>query len=108
MLQCQKINIKNQKYDFDIDNYKNEIQSYIKEKNKIKFDEQYRKNSFIKNNFLEQSPPNKTRIEFLKKINKENTLNGPLIDDDIKIKLSEFNHIIKLNHKNKNIFLTSK
>ena len=103
-----KKNINNNKYDFDIDNYKNEIQTYIKEKNKIKSNEQYKKNIFIKNNFLEQAPSSKMRMEFLKKLNKENTLNGPKIDNDIKIKLCEFNHIIKLNHKNKNIFLKSK
>ena len=103
-----KKNINNNKYDFDINNYKNEIQTYIKEKNKIKSNEQYKKNIFIKNNFLEQAPSSKMRMEFLKKLNKENTLNGPKIDNDIKIKLCEFNHIIKLNHKNKNIFLKSK
>ena len=103
-----KINIKKNKYDFDIDNYKNEIQLYIKEKRKIKCDEQYKKNIFIKNNFFEQYPDPRTRIEILKKLNKENTLNGPKIDNDIKIKLSEFNHIIKLTNKNKNIFLNTK
>ena len=103
-----KINIKNNKYDFDIDNYRNEIQTFIKEKNKIKSDEQYKKNIFIKNNFLDMNPPSKIYMEFLKKLNKENTINGPKIDNDIKIKLSEFSHIIKLNHKNKNIFLGSK
>ena len=103
-----KKNINNNKYDFDINNYKNEIQTYIKEKNKIKSNEQYKKNIFIKNNFLEQASSSKMRMEFLKKLNKENTLNGPKIDNDIKIKLCEFNHIIKLNHKNKNIFLKSK
>ena len=103
-----KINIKNNKYDFNIDNYKNEIQTYLKEKDKIKCDEQYKKNIFLKNIFLEQTLPSKTRIAFLKKLNKENALNGPKIDNDIKIKLSDFNHVIKLNKKNKNIFLKSK
>ena len=105
-----KLNINNNKYDFNIDNYKNEIQTYIKEKRKMKNDEQYKKNIFIKNNFFynSQSPFPKTGFEILKKLNKEYILNGPKIDFDIKLKIAEFNHIIKLNKKNKNIFISSK
>ena len=105
-----KLNINNNKYDFNIDNYKNEIQTYIKEKRKMKNDEQYKKNIFIKNNFFynSQSPFPKTGFEILKKLNKEYILNGPKIDFDIKLKIAEFNHIIKLNKKNKNIFVSSK
>ena len=104
------LNINNNKYDFNIDNYKNEIQTYIKEKRKMKNDEQYKKNIFIKNNFFynSQSPFPKTGFEILKKLNKEYILNGPKIDFDIKLKIAEFNHIIKLNKKNKNIFISSK
>ena len=46
-----KYDLKNNKYNFDINNYINEIQSYIKEKNRIQSYLHYRKKISIKKNF---------------------------------------------------------
>ena len=43
-----KYDLKNNKYNFDINNYSNEIQTFIKEKNRIKSDSHYRKKIAIK------------------------------------------------------------
>ena len=103
-----KIDLKNNKYNFDINNYKNEIQLYIREKRKIKLNKNYLKDIFIKNNILENDISPKTRIEILKKLYKELIKKGPILDNDIKIKIGYFNDIIKKNKKNKNIYLNTK
>ena len=108
-----KIDIRKNKYDFDINKYKNEIQSYLKEKRKIKLDDKYRKNIFIKNKLLENINSNNTnnikaRIDIYKKINKEFIISNSLVNSDIKIKIAEFKHYIKLNKKKRDIFLTTK
>ena len=98
-----KININknniNSKYDFNINKYKNDIQSYINEKNKIKKNIDYRKYMYLKKQLLSLSKKSKDIISIYKKLNKEITLNGPLLDSDIKIKLSGFDNFIKLNHE---------
>ena len=108
-----KIDIMNNKYDFDINKYKNEIQSYLKEKRNIKLDDKYRKNIFIKNKLLENINQNNTnnikaQIDIYKKINKECNINNSLLNSDIKIKIAEFKHYIKLTKKKRDIFLTTK
>ena len=97
-----KYDLKNNKYNFDINNYINEIQAYIKEKNRIKSDLHYRKIIAIKKNFFENEN-NKTKIEILKKLNKERENNDFILDSDIKIKISGFNQNIKINNKKINI-----
>ena len=103
----KKNNQKN-KYDFDINDYRNEIQSYINEKNKIKNDYNYRKIKFIKNNLLEKFKDTKNRIDILKKLSKEYSINGPLLDSNIKIKIAGFKDYIKLNKKEVNINLKTR
>ena len=108
-----KIDIRNNKYDFDINKYKNEIQSYLKEKRNIKLDDKYRKNIFIKNKLLENINQNNTnnikaQIDIYKKINKECNINNSLLNSNIKIKIAEFKHYIKLTKKKRDIFLTTK
>jgi len=103
-----KKNIQKNKYDFAINDYKYEIQSYINEKYKIKNDYNYRKNKFIKKILLEKFKGNKNRIEILKKLNKEYFMNGPLLDSDIKIKIAGFKDYIKINSKEVNLNLKTR
>ena len=103
-----KKNIQKNKYDFTINDYKYEIQSYINEKYKIKNDYNYRKNKFIKKILLEKFKGNKNRIEILKKLNKEYFINGPLLDSDIKIKIAGFKDYIKINSKEVNLNLKTR
>ena len=103
-----KKNIQKNKYDFTINDYKYEIQSYINEKYKVKNDYNYRKNKFIKKILLEKFKGNKNRIEILKKLNKEYFINGPLLDSDIKIKIAGFKDYIKINSKEVNLNLKTR
>ena len=98
-----KYDLKNNKYNFDINNYINEIQSYIKEKNRIQSYLHYRKKISIKKNFIELIKNNKTKIEILKKLNKEKELDDYILDSEIKIKITGFNQYIKINNKKINI-----
>ena len=98
-----KYALKNNKYNFDINNYINEIQSYIKEKNRIQSYLHYRKKISIKKNFIELIKNNKTKIEILKKLNKEKELDDYILDSEIKIKITGFNQYIKINNKKINI-----
>ena len=103
-----KYDLKNNKYNFDINNYSNEIQTFIKEKNRIKSDSHYRKKIAIKKNFIELIDNYNSKIEILKKLNKEYALNDFIFDSDIKIKITGFNQYIKINNKKININLQQK
>ena len=103
-----KYDLKNNKYNFDINNYINEIQSYIKEKNRIQSYLHYRKKISIKKNFIELIKNNKTKIEILKKLNKEKELDDYILDSEIKIKITGFNQYIKINNKKINIHSNQK
>ena len=94
-----KVDIDNHKYNFNIIAYSNNIQEYIKEKNKIIINDRYKKDLLIKKNLLEQSRTYKNKIDILKQLNKESFLKGPILDTDIKIKLTGFNHYIKLKQR---------
>ena len=98
-----KYDLKNNKYNFDINSYNNEIQTFIKEKNRIKSDSNYRKKIAIKKNFIELIDNYNSKIEILKKLNKEYALNDFIFDSDIKIKITGFNQYIKINNKKINI-----
>ena len=103
-----KKDIQKNKYNFSINDYRYEIQSYINEKNKIKNDYNYRNNKIIKKNLLEKFKDNKNRIEILKQLNKEYFINGPLLDSDIKIKIAGFKDYIRINSKEVNLNLKTR
>ena len=98
-----KYDLKNNKYNFDINSYNNEIQTFIKEKNRIKYDSNYRKKIAIKKNFIELIDNYNSKIEILKKLNKEYALNDFIFDSDIRIIITGFNQYIKINNKKINI-----
>ena len=86
----KKLNEKN--YDIDLMSYRNTIQSYIKEKKKIKNDKKYRTKLILKNKLLSQAKTEKQKKEIYKQLKKENNQKEPMIDTDINIKINNFSN----------------
>ena len=92
--------------DLDLMVYRNKIQNYIKEKNRIINDKKYRNKLIIKNKLLSQAKTQKEKIEVYKKLNKEYNHKEPIIDSDINIKINTFSNACRFNKHNNVIIQT--
>jgi serine/threonine-protein kinase SRPK3 len=70
-------------YDINLMEYKKELQKYIKEKNRILHDEEYRSNIIIKNNILSSDKSEQEKIKEMKKLSEKMNRRGPEIDPSI-------------------------
>ena len=90
-------------YDFDLVEYSNDIQNYIKERKRLIKDKNYKKRLIKKNKLLSEAQTEKEKNEILLKLNKQYNSNWKGIDQDINTKIYKFgkacsfnNHINKL------------
>ena len=79
----------NSLFELDINEYSNSIKNYIKEKNRIKTDLNYRKNLLIKQKLLNECKTEKDKIFIQKKID-ENFYKNMQINKNINVKISDF------------------
>lgn len=83
-------------YDFDVADYSKKIQSYIKERNRIIHDSDYRKNIIKKRNILEQSENEDDKISALQ--NDRGKKRGPGIDENVRVKIVDLGNACWFHH----------
>ena len=85
-------------YDINLMEYKKELQKYIKEKNRILHDEEYRSNIIIKNNILSSDKSEQEKIKMMKKLSEKMNRRGPEIDPSIEVKICDVGNACWFNH----------
>lgn len=86
-------------YDFDISNYSRKLQSYIKEKNRIKNDEDYRNQLVEKLKMLDSASDEKEKINILKSAaNDRGKKRGPGLDENVNVKLVDMGNACWFHH----------
>ena len=85
-------------YDINLMEYKKELQKYIKEKNRILHDEEYRSNIIIKNNILSSDKSEQEKIKEMKKLSEKMNRRGPEIDPSIEVKICDVGNACWFNH----------
>jgi len=84
-------------YDFDIGNYSRKLQTYMKEKTRIKNDADYR-NELIENKKLLETADDKEKINILKSANDKGKKRGPGLDENVKVKIVDMGNACWLHH----------
>ena len=85
-------------YDINIMEYSKILQKYLKEKNRILHDEDYRRNVIAKNNILTSDKTEQEKIKMIKKINEKLNRRGPEIDPSIEVKICDVGNACWFNH----------
>ena len=94
----QKANIDAPKYDFDIGNYGMILQNYLKEKNRLLHDDNYRKFIMLRNKIILEEKSNEEKIRILRDIDKYFTRRGPEVDSSIQVKICDIGNACWFNH----------
>lgn len=84
-------------YDFDISDYSRRLQSYIKEKTRIKNDLDYR-NELIEKKKLLEAADEKERLNILKSANDRGKKRGPGLDENVKVKIVDMGNACWFHH----------
>jgi serine/threonine-protein kinase SRPK3 len=84
-------------YDFDISDYSKKLQSYIKEKNRVKNDINYR-NDLIEKRKLLETADDKEKLNILKSANDRGKKRGPGIDENVRVKIVDMGNACWLHH----------
>jgi len=84
-------------YDFDIGDYSRKLQSYIKEKTRIKNDSDYRNNLIEKKKLLETADE-KEKINLLKSANDRGKKRGPGLDENVNVKIVDMGNACWFHH----------
>jgi len=87
----------NGEYDFDISEYSRKLQTYIKEKTRIKNDEDYR-NDLIEKKKLLDVADEKERLNILKSANDRGKKRGPGLDENSKCKIVDMGNACWFHH----------
>ena len=85
-------------YDINIIEYAKNLQNYIKERNRILHDENYRKNIMIRHNLLKNAKTDKEKISIMKLINEQMNRRGPEIQPSIKVKICDMGNACWFTH----------
>lgn len=86
-------------YDFDISDYSRKLQSYIKEKNRIKNDEEYRNQLIEKLKLLQSASDEKEKINILKTAADERgKKRGPGLDENVNVKIVDMGNACWFHH----------
>ena len=94
----QKSNIDAPKYDFDVSNYGMMLQNYLKEKNRLLHDDNYRKFIMLRNKIILEEKSNEEKISILRDIDKYFTRRGPEVDSSIQVKICDIGNACWFNH----------
>ena len=85
-------------FDFDIMEYSKSLQIYIKERNRIITDEDYRKEIMTKNTLLKKAKTEEEKKQVLKQISEQYNRRGPEIDENIKVKICDMGNACWFTH----------
>lgn len=84
-------------YDFDIADYSRKLQSYMKEKTRIKNDIEYR-NDLIEKKKLLETADDKEKMNILKSANDRGKKRGPGLDENVNVKIVDMGNACWLHH----------
>lgn len=86
-------------YDFDISDYSRKLQSYIKEKNRIKNDVNYRNQLIEKLKLLQSASDEKEKMNILKSAaNDRGKKRGPGLDENVNVKIVDMGNACWFHH----------
>ena len=85
-------------YDFNLINYEEMLQNYLKEKNRLLHDENYRKFIMLRNKVISEKKSNKEKANILNDIDNYFTRRGPEVDSSIKVKICDIGNACWFNH----------
>ncbi len=83
---------------FNIMEYSKTLQNYIKEKNRILHDVEYRKNIIVRNNLLKNAKTESEKISVIKSIQEEMNRRGPEIEPTINTKICDMGNACWFTH----------
>lgn len=84
--------------EFDIKDYSYRLQSYIRERNRIFTDDNYRKELLEKKRLLEKANDEKEKLDILKSTNDRGKKRGPGIDENVKVKIVDLGNACWFHH----------
>ena len=85
-------------YDINLMEYGKNLQRYLKEKNRILHDEDYRRNMIEKNNILTSEVSDQEKAKMMKKLSEKMSRRGPEIDPSIEVKICDIGNACWFNH----------
>ena len=86
------------KYDINLLEYSKSIQGYIKERNRILHDKNYRRFAITRNEALAKAKTDEEKIEIYKKLNDEYNSRGKEIDPSIEVKICDIGNACWFNY----------
>ena len=85
-------------YNINLMEYGTNLQRYLKEKNRILHDEDYRRNMIEKNNILTSEVSDQEKSKLMKKLSEKMSRRGPEIDPSIEVKICDIGNACWFNH----------
>ena len=85
-------------YNINLMEYGTNLQRYLKEKNRILHDEDYRRNMIEKNNILTSEVSDQEKAKMMKKLSEKMSRRGPEIDPSIEVKICDIGNACWFNH----------
>ena len=85
-------------YNINLIEYGKNLQRYLKEKNRILHDEDYRRNMIEKNNILTSQVNDQEKAKMMKKLSEKMSRRGPEIDPSIEVKICDIGNACWFNH----------
>ena len=85
-------------YNINLMEYGTNLQRYLKEKNRILHDEDYRRNMIEKNNILTSEISDQEKSKLMKKLGEKLSRRGPEIDPSIEVKICDIGNACWFNH----------
>ena len=85
-------------FDFDIMDYAQSLQMYIKERNRVMTDMNYRKELLLRNKMLKEAKTEKEKELVIKTITEKMNKRGPEIDSNIKVKICDMGNACWFSH----------
>ena len=86
------------KYEFNLVNYTLTLQNYLKEKNRLLHDENYRKFIMLRNKIILEKKSNEEKEIILQDIDNYFSRRGPEVDSSIQIKICDIGNACWFNH----------
>ena len=85
-------------FDINLLEYSKTLQSYIKERNRILHDENYRRFAFTRNDALSKAKTDEEKIAIYRKLNEEYNSRGKEIDPSIQVKICDIGNACWFNY----------
>jgi serine/threonine protein kinase len=84
--------------EFDVAEYSKRLQTYIREKNRINHDAEYRKEIIQKKKLIEEINDEKEKINILKSTSDKGKKRGPGIDENVRVKIVDLGNACWFHH----------